>query len=435
MLHRSTTHRVRAFCISAGQHGVATSALVLMVAACVVGGHRAAIADAALEGTNPAQWRLIWKSDPAHEATISWSTAEPGEKHQLHYKVADTAEFSTVECQRNGKFWNKKGGPDRYFHHARLTGLKPSTKYVVEMESDSRRSPQMHFITAPVDDRDVQLIFGGDSRSDRPARRKVNQMLSRMLAENPSIIAFAHGGDYIDTGTKFDQWNAWMTDHELTVTADGRMLPLIPTRGNHDGGPIFNQLFDYPKKDTNYYALNLSPQIRLVTLNTEISMAGDQAEWLDTELAASRPTHQWLLAQYHRPAYPALKFPSGAKTNWVPLFERHNLDIALEADGHSIKRTPPIRNDKVDSTGVVYVGEGGLGVEQRTPFADRWYLRSPGMASKGHHVQLLTFTKDVLTCWVILLDGTVFDEAAIVPHQQRLAISDATPEAVAAGSK
>ena len=38
-----------------------------------------------LRGTIPAQWRVIWKGDASTEATISWSTAEEGSKHQVLY--------------------------------------------------------------------------------------------------------------------------------------------------------------------------------------------------------------------------------------------------------------------------------------------------------------------------------------------------------------
>jgi len=131
--------------------------------------------------------------------------------------------------------------------------------------------------------------------------------------------------------------------------------------------------------------------------------------WLEKELKTSRPKHRWLLAQYHRPVYPAVKSPSSALLSWVPLFEKYNLDLSCEADGHNIKRTVPIRNNKHDETGVVYIGEGGLGVPQRTPKTDRWFLKSPGMADKGHHVFVLTFTPKELIGKCVLEDGTIRD--------------------------
>ncbi|MBW3539128.1 MAG: hypothetical protein KY476_02560 [Planctomycetes bacterium] len=89
-----------------------------------------------------------------------------------------------------------------------------------------------------------------------------------------------------------------------------------------------------------------------------------------------------------------------------------------EADGHTIKRTPPIRNDRVDPTGVTYVGEGGLGVSQRTPkIEERWWLQSPGKAGKGHHVIVLDFQPEQLDYRVVLLDGQkVFDRHTLTPR-------------------
>ena len=205
-------------------------------------------------------------------------------------------------------------------------------------------------------------------------------MMARMVAEQtaagrPEILALAHGGDFIVNGPDLGQWLVWLDNHELTTGDDGRLLPLIPTRGNHDMGPIFNQVFDFPTDDENYYALSLGSELRLATLNTETSTAGDQREWLASELAANRWNHRWYVCQYHKPAFPAVKVPSGALTNWVPLFEEYQIDLACEADGHVIKRTAPIRDMKIDPAGVVYIGEGGLGVGQRTPKTHRWYLQ------------------------------------------------------------
>ena len=37
-----------------------------------------------LKGTTPAQWRVVWTGDASREATISWTTAEPGKTHLVH---------------------------------------------------------------------------------------------------------------------------------------------------------------------------------------------------------------------------------------------------------------------------------------------------------------------------------------------------------------
>jgi hypothetical protein len=280
----------------------------------------------------------------------------------------------------------------------------------------------MHFQTAPGPDAPFSLLFGGDSRSGHAARREMNAMLARLANEavragRPPVVALAHGGDFVGDGRNLAEWVIWLADHENTTNADGQLLPIIPTRGNHDVGILFNEIFDFPADDENYYGISFGNQLRMVTLNTETSTAGRQQRWLDTELAAARPAHRWLVAQYHKPAFPAVKIPSGAYVSWVPLFEEHNVDLVCEADGHCIKRSPPIRDYKIDPTGVVYIGEGGLGVGQRTPKPGRWYLTGPhAKTGMGHHVQLLTFTADQLTCRVILLGGGVFDEVVLNPR-------------------
>lgn len=367
----------------------------------------------------PVHWRVAWTGDPRTTATVSWDTQADGGSHRITIQAEGSAELNKVSCQRNGAY-DKGRSENWFYHHARLTNLLPGTKYTVALHSNDEQSARMYFVTAPAEEKPLALLFGGDSRSGLEERKAVNRMIARLVAEQartgrPDVMALAHGGDYIRDGRKLDQWMVWLADHELTRGADGRLLPIVPARGNHDPGPIFNELFDFPPGDTNYYGISLGPEVRLITLNTETSTAGDQQTWLAEELSQSRPTHRWLLAQYHKPAFPAVKVPSGAYASWVPLFEKHNLDLACEADGHCIKRTPPIRGSGFDPTGVVYIGEGGLGVGQRTPKAGRWFLDSPqAKVGRGHHVHLLTFTPDSLTIRVILLeDGKVFDEHTI----------------------
>jgi len=354
-----------------------------------------------LEGTTPAQWRLSWSADPQHRITASWSTREAGTEHFVHYDVVpragtDAPYAHKQAAQRNGEYTLRKDEiailKGASYHHARITGLEPSTTYWFQLESDGVRSKEMHFLTAPADDRAFRMVHGGDSRSGHAARQQINSYIGHLADEFPNLITFAHGGDYILWGELWAHWRPWLSHHELTTSPRGRVLPLIPTRGNHDPGPLFDEIFDDPGEPTlNYYTTDISPQVSLITLNSEISAAGDQATWLEAELKRLRPERRWLMTQYHRAIYPAVKDPAAMKPHWVPLFERYDLDLALESDGHSVKRTVPIRAEAQDPTGVVYIGEGGLGVPQRDPKTERWFLQEPGMSGKAHHVVLLKF--------------------------------------------
>ena len=383
----------------------------------------------------PRHVRVIWHDDPATSAIVSWTTTEPGTKHLVKLRADGQEDWTSIESERNEQFQGELGGDTvPYAHHTTLTDLQPATEYHVVCQTDDHPSREFYFITAPNDDRPISLLFGGDSRSGIDERQNVNRMMARMVAEQqvaerPPILALAHGGDFIRNGTALDQWLAWLDHHELTTGDDGRLLPIIPARGNHDMGPIFNQVFAFPERDENYYAVSLSSYVRLATLNTETSTAGDQRDWLADELAAERWNHRWYIAQYHKPAFPAVKIPSGALTNWVPLFEQYQVNMACEADGHVIKRTPPLKGTKVDPEGVVYIGEGGLGVGQRTPKTSRWYLQDTAEhCGSDHHLHLLTFRPERFDCRVVTMDGEVFDEFTLAPRTPPQ-VSAKTPDA------
>jgi hypothetical protein len=78
----------------------------------------------------------------------------------------------------------------------------------------------------------------------------------------------------------------------------------------------------------------------------------------------------------------------------------------------------PIRDGRHDPAGVVYIGEGGLGVPQRKPKENLWFVKPSGKVGHGHHVQRLTFERDGLTIEVLQPGGKLFDKHTI-PARRR----------------
>lgn len=361
-----------------------------------------------LAGTRPAQWRVVWTEDPALRATIAWSTAEPGTTHRVLFDErppGSAADYEHVAvAARSGAYSAAEGERDvAWYHHVRLAGLTPDSTVRFRIESDGVRSPELWFRTAPFATAGAALLAGGDSRTGLRARCWINRAIARLVQADPSLLALWHGGDYVGNGDRWDQWSRWLSHHELTTTRDGRVLPILPTRGNHDYGPLFDEVFDAPGVGTGWFHTALGAEVSLLTLNTNVSAAGDQLDWLESELAAAADSARWIVTSYHRPLYPAVKSAGPAKPFWTPLFDRYRVDLSLESDGHCIKRTVPILADEPHPEGVVYVGEGGLGVPQRTARTDPWYLAEPGFARSGHHVLRLDFAPDGLRTRFLLL--------------------------------
>lgn len=381
--------------------------------------------------------RILWIANPSTEAVVSWTTRDAGKTHQVYYdkesRGGDLEAYAhRSDSYKNGMFtmvkddmkWVKPG----HYHHVRLKELQPVTTYYFVIVSDGKISREYHFLTAPDDDREFAMLFGGDSRigGDTPVqhndRRKMNERMSSILKANPLILGLIHGGDYCQTA----DWrflDTWLSDHELVITDQGRMLPIIPVRGNHDIQVGFEEAFPLPEGTGNYYySVPLSSKVAVVVLNTEISLGGDQRRWLTSELEKLRPRNRWLLTAYHRPAYPSVRSPqdgAARREQWVPLFEKFNIDLACESHDHALKRTLPIRDGEPDhESGITYIGDGGLGVPQRDPDPKRWWFGAEGLAKPAHHVHMLEFGKDNLRGRAFAMDGDTLDDFRIHPRSK-----------------
>lgn len=368
--------------------------------------------------------RIYWTESPSSHAILSWTSDIMGNANYVVYDTKPALDTSIykyrVEANQNGQITYKPsdayaGVPKSFFHHADVEQLEPNTTYYYRFCTDNTCSPEYNFKTAPSQSAHLTVLFGGDSRigkeegSDPAAhvdRRAANLLVKHLVEDDSAILALVHGADF-GMNANWQYLYHWFNDHELTITDNKRVLPLIISRGNHDHEIGFTENFRLGKVTENnsdgyYYCTQLTDSIALLTLNTETSMAGYQKEWLEKTLAAKRPSSAWLFVQYHKPAYPAVKHFdredfARVRQVWVPLFEKYAIDIALESDGHALKKTVPLLQNKPNPKGIIYIGEGGMGVPQRTPDPERWYFLNGGHASSNHHVWKLTFQPQVLS--------------------------------------
>ncbi len=374
---------------------------------------------------------------------ISWTSLFDSKQNIVYYDTVSRgglpAKYSfEASSVRSGKVTMKpmdyeEGVPEGYYHHAELHDLLPGTTYFFMVENDGAFSDEYHFITAPEDLESIRLLAGGDSRlgGEKPRyagrtphieRQRLKTLIGELVEEHPDIYAFVHGADY---GTTAD-WRHlywYFEDLQLATTAEGRILPMIISMGNHDTEFGFFENF-YLGDEINgrtafnyFYSTHIGAEISLVTLNTEISLGGMQYHWLKEELPKLRANNRWLLVNYHKPAFPAVKAPDDyrfarVREYWVPLFDQHRPDLVIESDGHCLKRTLPILNGQIDPEGIVYIGEGGLGAPLREPDMTRWFMQG-GFGAKEYHVWMIDITYDQMHLSAIGMDGTVMDEYTI----------------------
>jgi acid phosphatase type 7 len=205
---------------------------------------------------------------------------------------------------------------------------------------------------------------------------------------------------------------------------DGQLIPMLVTLGNHEVKGSYRQT---PEQARSFYTLFSSPgpqgyqcldfgkYLSLLLLDSDPThpIAGEQTEWLAKQLAAHRRVPH-VIPVYHTPAYPsyredALQQAKDVRAHWCPLFDKYGVKLAFEHHDHTFKRTHPLRANKIDPKGTVYLGDGAWGVKVRKPVpADsRWYLARTGQI---RHLYLVTLYPEARHVLAINEAGEVFDE-------------------------
>ena len=314
--------------------------------------------------------RVTFGLNPYNEASIIWDQNR-GEFLGLYL---DTVEPSVNRYRTKLELSAKNSARGMKNNIVRLKDLKPNTRYFFTIKDTEGFGRTYYFSTVSDSPNErFSFIAGGDSRDNRVVRQKADKLVAKLKAH-----AVLFNGDF--TGIDIEkQWKEWFLDWENSIDTDGRITPLIVTRGNHEhSNKVLVSLFDVPHKKVFYNTVFGGNLLNLVSLNSEIQKVGPQKIFLRNTLA-EHASFQWQIIQYHRPVRAHVASKKEMQTqykNFVPLFEKHkNVRLCLENDSHTWKVTWPIVSSKEtdadegfkrdDAKGIVYAGEGTWGAPLR----------------------------------------------------------------------
>ncbi len=372
--------------------------------------------------------RLAWQEDPTSTLTLGWHQ-ESGEAVAVHYQVARRGVDRPDEGWAKVTEFRSENYMEMENRFAYLKDLKPDTDYQFAIRDSEGVTEVFHFRTAPDTAKPFTFIAGGDSKSEprlRERYRKGNRMVAKL---HPLFVVYA--GDFISgDGLDPEGWRHWLHDwSELATTKEGRMIPIVVVRGNHEAEEeILYKLFGLhsPK---NYFALSFGGDLmRFYSLNSEINIVkkGDrrsfdkpstmenrQTQWLEKDLKEVKAT--FTAASYHKPIRPHTKSKSENDylyRTWAHLFHDQRLDLVIEGDSHMHKITWPvipsngndshegfIRNDK---EGTVFTGEGSWGAPVRNNDDDKPWTRQSG---KIHQFKWIHVHPDAIRMHTVILDN------------------------------
>ncbi len=387
--------------------------------------------------------RLIWDSDPSKNAVIGFSPDGTSTSPYVTYGfTTNESNWQPASVDSTETFRSSLTS-----HFVRLTNLPDDSAVYYRVCDDSGCGQRFWFKTAPSDQSPYIAVAGGDTRTGWTTRRKGNQLIAKL---RPLFIM--HGGDFTNANNA-SEMDEFLSDWQLTHSDDSidgqnykRIYPLIPTHGNHEDnnyqtlcevfGVDYNQDGNCSPSDT-YGAFNVSPLLRVYTLNSQFknsgwsSYASAMNNWLSSDLASQGDSALWRFAQYHKPMFPHY---TGKSENqilfdwWADDFYNRAMNLVVESDTHINKMTQSIRPSgsnftSTTSGGTVYVGEGSWGAPARSANDPKsWTIDLASI----QQFKVLTVAADGVQVRTAQFDAS----ASTLSRQQRAADPTALPDNV-----
>ena len=359
--------------------------------------------------TAPAsdKYRLVWNEDPATNITVAWDQHENANSVVMYGTADHGKEFWKYNLSKKADRILEKYEMNTHF--AKLTNLESDHAYYFVIKDDFGVSERYWFRTAPDMPKSFTFVAGGDTKSEGEAL-EAGRASNRLVAKLRPLFVMFNGDFCSGNGTVPDRWHTWLKDwHELTTTADGRMIPIFPVHGNHENGDHanLNYIFNAPYQDNDsskiYYSLSFGGDFfHVIALNSSVDEGGAQRDWLQEDLKTHKD-YSFKIAGYHKPFWPhtSSKAENEYQYNqWAKMFYDYGLDMSMDGDSHMSKITYPLRPDSTsadsfmgyvrdDGKGTMFLGEGSWGAHPRAIDDDKpWTIKSfSGNQIKWFHVQ------------------------------------------------
>ncbi len=383
----------RGFCTGAGLSGVAAAAAP----------HALFAADPAAppaDGT-PEQIHLTWGDDPSTSAWVSWVSPAQAVNPRVLLAAGPGATRPVHAVQRT--YTDGLNGQTVFTYHAQLAGLEPDTThhYAVTADNDRNRAGAFRasFKTAPRGRAPFRWTSYGDLATPVAAYALSSPQSRHAVAAVERFAPLFHllNGDLcyanMNPAAQPQVWAAFGNN----VQRSAAQRPWMPCPGNHEiefhngaqGLTSYLTRYTLPANDTAFpgrwyrFTVGSAMFISLAaddvihqdsgafvpgpeplepapsTGNAPIApgtslyvrgySGGAQTRWLEATLREARrnPGIDWIIVQMHQDALSSSRNGNGSdrgiREAWLPLFDRHGVDLVLCGHDHDYERSWPVR--------------------------------------------------------------------------------------------
>jgi acid phosphatase type 7 len=387
----------------------------------------------------PDQIVVSFGADPRHMLVWSWRTDPSVHESAVRIERVD----GTGKAQLSGDVIpissdGLLNDPVILRHRVYARDLEPDTvyRYAVGDGSADGWSPWQTVRTAPDSERDYAFMTMGDPQC---GLEEWGKLLSEARRRRPDAGFLVIAGDLVDRGNERTNWDHFF----LRAAGVFEGLPLMPCVGNHeylDKGPeIFGATFPLPRNGPAderlrlVYSFEYSDSfVAVLDSNPAVysaEMARVQAEWLDARLATTKA--RWKFVVFHHPVYAShtsREQPQLGKA-WIPIFDKHHVDMVLQGHDHAYLRTYPMREGSAVSDpgrGTVYVVS--VSGQKFVPLAERSYTARGFADVATYQIIDISPRKGVLLYRAFDVDGRELDRLELAkPLHQAVASRSAAP--------
>jgi hypothetical protein len=329
----------------------------------------------AADGT-PEQIHLTWGNDPSRSVVVSW--ASPGRAEAPRVRIGQRV----IQAAERG-YADGLSGEVNWTYHAVVDGLRPGGTYGYAVTANNDRNAadpfSATFRTAPEGRARFRFTSFGDlaasnarwSNSSGPSAYAVGAV------ETFQPLFHLLNGDLADGDpAPATQWQVWR-DFGNNIQASAANRPWMPVPGSHaveylaryalpdNGVPEFTgRWYQFRIGNAAFLCLSaddvadngaIAPPAGAARYPRGYS-GGAQTRWLEATLAAARGdcSIDWVVVQFHQCACSSSRTGDGSdlgiRREWLPVFDRYEVDLVLCGHEHGYERSFPVRGfDSADT--------------------------------------------------------------------------------------
>jgi hypothetical protein len=329
----------------------------------------------------PDQVAISFGTDPCHELVWSWRTSSSARDTAIRvvparFEAAENDSRNQPDLtgmrlvrgeSRLVRSPDLLNDPVIRRHHVKVGGLLPDTTYLYSLGDGTSQGwgPWRMVKTGRPHSERIEFLYMGDAQT---GLEDWGRRLTTAFRRHPGVDFIMLAGDLVDRGNERTNWDHFF----LRAEAIFERVPLMPCVGNHeylDMGPrLYRSFFELPPNGPVGVAPGLVYQFEtgdafFGVLDSTLAVSSPrearrQAEWLDEALAHTRA--RWKFVMFHHPVYPSHTSRDNpiVREFWVPVFDKHHVDMVLQGHDHAYLRTHPMRADRAVATfdeGTIYV--------------------------------------------------------------------------------